>query len=34
MHNKPTKGIPMQNNLTSGSVFKNILGFSLPYLLS
>ena len=24
----------MQNNLTSGSVFKNILGFSLPYLLS
>ena len=34
MHNKPTKGIPVQNNLTSGSVFKNILGFSLPYLLS
>ena len=24
----------MQNNLTSGSVFKNILSFSLPYLLS
>lgn len=24
----------MEKNLTSGSIFKNILGFSLPYLLS
>lgn len=24
----------MQNDLTTGSVFRNVLSFSLPYLLS
>ena len=24
----------MENNLTSGNIFKNIVSFSLPYLLS
>lgn len=28
------KGVQMENNLTKGSVFKNLIIFSLPYLLS
>ena len=28
------ESFPMQNDLTTGSVFRNVLSFSLPYLLS